>query len=223
MSTTLILGAGRFGLRAGKELIRKDPYTSVCIIDHDPAACRSARSQGFQAMQCDGIAYLSRMLTRVQDTDWVIPAIPVHVAYKWVENRLAHHFQLKKTPIPASLVATLPNPSKGPDHTIYTSIANFRCPEDCPMPGWDCTVTGKPRPCSVLEVLQQFSHPDIQMEVIRSSRLAPGVGGFPTRVLFQTLDRIGQFQKTVIIGTACTCHGVVDAFRITSSHVQTTA
>ena len=217
MTSFWILGAGRFGLRAGNELIRHATNSRICIIDHNPEACQKARSEGFQVVESDGIAYLSRMLTQEHSVDWIIPAIPVHVAYKWMEVRLSKHFRLKKVAVPSSLLAMLPNPIKGPDHTIYTSIADFLCPEDCPMPHKYCTATGQPRRCSVQSVLHNYDHPVFKIEVIRSLRLAPGVGGFPPRALLHALNRIKQIRGPLIIGTACSCHGVVDAFQVMPS------
>lgn len=217
MNSIWILGAGKFGLRAGAELIQKHPHANVLLIDHDPLACRAAQSLGFITEHCDGIAYLSRMLNDSDVVDLIVPAIPVHVIFKWIQNRLLNHFQIEKVPIPASLLAILPNPIKGENHTIYTSNADFQCPENCPEPDRECMVTGKPRPCEINKVLQQYTGIGFQTVVIRSQILAPGVGGFRPRVMFQAFDRIKQSQKPVIISTACSCHGVVDAFQLISS------
>ena len=212
MTTIWILGAGRFGLRAGKKLTRKEPDARICIIDHDLTACRYAHSQGFQVVQSDGVVFLSRMLGHEHTADWIIPAIPVHVAFKWVEDCLSHHFQLVKIPIPDSLVAMLPNPFKGPNHTIYTSIADFKCPEDCPEPRDVCTVTGKKKKRDMFRVLAEVHYPPFQSLVIRSRQLAPGVGGYRPQQLFDLLEQVRASRGDLFVNTACRCHGVVSGF-----------
>jgi hypothetical protein len=217
MMTIWILGAGGFGRRAGIALSRKHPQSKIVLIDHDRMACRAARAQGLVTQQGDGIAFLSQCLNQEGDADWIVPAIPVHVAYQWVRSRLEHDFQIKKVVVPAALVAMLPHPMVGANHTVYTSIADFICPPDCPEPKWGCTVTRQPRPCSVYDLLARYDETGFQMIAIRSVSLAPGVGGYRPRALFRALDRIKRSESPVIVATACACHGVVDTFRIVGS------
>ena len=215
MTAIWILGAGRFGRQAGVTLSRKYPQSHITLIDHNHDACRGARLQGFSTLHRDGVHHLASRLAD-ENVEWIIPAIPVHVAFRWIQHRLQDQYRVIKMAVPDDLVSRLPNPMTGPNHTVYTSIADFLCPPDCLQPKWGCSVTGQPRPCSVLDRLRNYGGRDFRVVVVRSISLGPGVGGYRPRDLFDALSMIMQSRLPVILSTACCCHGVVDAFRFVS-------
>ena len=144
-----ILGAGRFGLKAARWLGDVRPPFEYRIIDADQQACRRARKSGFPAICQDGIEFLCQHLHRPDDAEWIIPAIPLHVAYQWVRRRLPPGCAIEKCDLPDGLIERLPHPIEAKNATVYTSIASFICPEDCPEPPDMCWMTREPRPCRV--------------------------------------------------------------------------
>lgn len=164
----------------------------------------------------DGIRYLERHLINRRHPHWIIPAIPVHVAYGWIRAKLSSSRKPLSIPVPADLLGELPNPIKGSAGQLYISIADFKCPDDCSEPAEICTCTGKPRLMILHEYLKKIQCQDFKSIVIRSHQLAPGVGGYKPEELFKVLKKIKRTQKPVLLSTACSCHGVMHAFKLSS-------
>jgi hypothetical protein len=208
-----IIGAGRFGTRAARKLRRTHAAAEIRVVDKNPAVCDELARHDFQSICTDGIAYLDAHLGTAEDPHWIIPAAPVHVAFEFIRRRLSAEGRLQKVPVPAELSRHLPHLFAGGDHTLYASNADFICPEDCPEPADVCTVTGKPRPCTLYRELEQAAVDDAISIVIRSRQLLPGVGGYRPEDLLAAVERVRASQKTILLSTACRCHGVIDAFR----------
>jgi hypothetical protein len=160
----------------------------------------------------DGIEYLECNLSNEAYPDWIVPAIPLHVAFEWIRIKLSKTRTTKKIPAPQDLIAELPNPIAAETGRLYTSIADFECPENCPEPDKICTHTGKPRPLVLHEFLKSNQPKGLKAVVIRSHQLAPGVGGYTPRDLFAALNEIEAARGPVSLSTACSCHGIMDTF-----------
>lgn len=212
MARIWIIGGGKFGLKAAGALRRANSSNTLTIVEQHKTVCRRLGRTGFEAVCMDGIGYLERNLIDLHYPDWIIPAIPVHVAYAWIRTRLSASHEVLKIPVPAGLTGKLPNPIQGKAGQLYISVADFRCPDNCPEPAAICTHTGKPRPMILHEFLQSIRHKDFKSIVIRSHQLAPGVGGYKPAALFNALKEIETACAPVLLSTACSCHGVMDAF-----------
>jgi hypothetical protein len=140
----------------------------------------------FKTVCMDGIEYLGQNLKSIDYPDWIIPAIPVHVAYEWVRLKIKKNYILKTTPVPEELIISLPNVFKGKKDEIYMSIADFICPDNCPEPEDLCTYTGKPRPLTLYKKLESIKHDNFRSVVVRSRQLSPGIGGSHLRVIRAT-------------------------------------
>lgn len=213
MTTIWIIGGGKFGLQAARTLRKSKSLNNLTIVEKQNAVCRRLGRMGFVAVCMDGIGYLERNLIDPHYPDWIIPAIPVHVAYAWIRTQLSASHEVLKIPVPAELTGELPNPIQGKAGQLYISIADFRCPDNCPEPAAICTHTGKPRPMILHEFLQSIRRKDFKSIVIRSHQLAPGVGGYKPEALFNALKEIDAACAPVLLSTACSCHGVLDAFK----------
>jgi hypothetical protein len=209
-----IIGGGHFGCRAARKLRQAHPAAEILIIEKNPAVCKGLERRGTSVICADGIAYLDTHLESPDPPDWVVPAAPVHVAFEFVRRRLAGEGRLQKVPVPESLIRRLPNPLQGSDLTQYASNADFICPEDCPEPADVCTYTGQPRPCTLYRELEQAEIEGTLSIVVRSRQLLPGVGGYRPGDLLHALEKIRTTDKTVVLSTACRCHGVIDAFSL---------
>ena len=211
-----IIGGGKFGLRAAKSLSQKHALNNLTIVERDKNVCRQLDRLGFEAVCTDGIQYLERNLTDAHYPDWIVPAIPLHVAYEWILTKLPKTRSVQKITAPDDLVSTLPHPIKAGTGQLFISIADFKCPEDCPEPDEICTYTGEPRLMVLHEFLKSIQRKDLKTVVIRSHQLAPGVGGYTPRALFAALNEIEAAQGPVLLSTACSCHGVMDAFQLSA-------
>jgi hypothetical protein len=161
----------------------------------------------------DGVGYLERNLIGPRYPHWIVPAIPVHVAYEWIRAKLAAAKKLTRIPVPPVLIGKVPHPIKGRVGQLYISIADFKCPDNCPEPVDICSHTGKPRPMILHEFLKSMRLKGFQSIVIRSHQLAPGVGGYKPGQLFEALKEVETARTPVLLSTACRCHGVMDVFR----------
>ena len=213
MQNFWIIGGGKFGLKAASALRKSDSSNNLTIVEKHSAVCRQLDRMGFKAVCMDGIGYLERNLIHPYYPDWIIPAIPVHVAYEWIRAKLPAGSEPPRIPVPAEVIGELPNPIKGQAGQLYISIADFKCPDNCPEPADSCTYTGKPRPMILHEFLKSIRPRDFKSIVIRSHQLAPGVGGYKPQGLLNALKEIETTQAPVLLSTACSCHGVMDAFK----------
>ncbi|MBN1932461.1 MAG: NAD-binding protein [Desulfobacterales bacterium] len=214
MENIWIIGAGKVGLKAAKVLGPKHGETDIILVEKDKDRCKQLKSLSFKIVCMDGVKYLVENLKEPLCPGWIIPAIPVHVAYEWLKIKLSEKFIFEPIPVPDQLETILPNPIKGDVGQFYISNADFICPENCPEPDEICTYTGKPRPRILHQFLQSIKYENFRSFVITSRQLAPGLGGYPPHTLFKALAEIQDSTAPVLLSTACRCHGVMHAFKI---------
>ena len=208
----LIIGCGQFGSRAVRILLKKNPEADITVADRDPKALNSLKGFPVLPIQTEGLPILTCLMESPSPPEWIIPAIPIHLAFHWIIVQLKRQFTVKIISAPEEL--GLPNPIRGRNGTFYASFAEFICPEDCPEPEGICTVTGEDRPFALFELLQAIKPEGMASVVIRSEQLAPGVGGYRSRRLRRSLAEIEAVGKPTLISTACRCHGVMNALTI---------
>jgi len=209
-----IIGGGKFGSRAAHHLNKKDPNAHILLIDSDPDTLRGWKGR-VDTVQADGITFLVRHLDDGNDMtmpDWIVPAIPIHVAFEWIRRTLGNDLGITPITVPEILSSFLPHPVRGKASELYVSYATFTCPEDCLEPPDLCSVTGKPRGTELYHVLEKLEVANYRSVVIRSHQLAPGVGGYPAQALLNARSEVNLSEGRVLLSTACCCHGVVHAF-----------
>ncbi len=85
MASYLILGSGKFGRLALERLARQDTVASFLMVDRDPESLVVKGSgPGYQQVRAEAIAFLVQHLKSDERWDWIIPMVPVHVAYHWL-------------------------------------------------------------------------------------------------------------------------------------------
>ena len=208
-----IIGGGKFGLKAAKELCKANPSDQITLVEHEKTVCRQIRKLGYQTVCMDGLQYLDRHLISAHYPDWIVPAIPLHVAYEWIRAKMSARYVMERITVPNDLVTALPNPINAETGQLYISIADFICPESCPEPHQICTYTNKPRAMILHEFLKSIQLKDLKSIVIRSHQLVPGVGGYKPQALYEALKEIETAQMPVLLSTACSCHGVIHTFK----------
>ena len=203
-----ILGGGRFGAIAVHRLSKKVPPRHIRVIDH-----RRERLEELpldvESVSSDAVGYLVGNLGRGGDPDWIVPAVPTHVLWEFIFIWLREELSLEARPPDPELLDQLPNAMTGEGHAIYTSIADFLCPDNCPEPTGVCTHTREPRPCDMYTMLTDIAAGRFTPVVVRSRQLAPGVGGYRPQALMNALAAVKSADRTVLLATACRCHGVL--------------
>lgn len=212
-----IIGAGTFGMRAESVLSRMHPEAHIIVIDKREKV-NAPHGVNSTVICAEGISFLCDNLKEEPDfPDWIIPAIPVHVAYEWVKRKLEQTSrQVIPMAVPEDLITALPNPFRGRNGELYISNADFICPPNCPEPEGICTVTGKPRPRILHQSLRELQYQHYVSIVVQSRQLAPGVGGFRPKDLYDTLETVIRSEGPILLSTACSCHGVMHAFRVST-------
>jgi hypothetical protein len=206
----LIIGCGHFGSQAIPKLLRKDPRSKIIVVDKNKKALQKVSHLPVETILCDSTLYLNSFLSGCAKTDYIIPAVPFHLAFEFILSQLKP-LGAKRRKVPP--LSGLPNPMKGKTGDLYTSFANFLCPENCPEPSSYCTMTGTRHQKSLYQLLKDLSVP-FESKVIRSQQLEPGVGGFKVKVLLDMMADIKKRRSSnrlILISTASRCHGVTSA------------
>lgn len=202
----LILGSGKFGRRAVMALQGKNRL--VTIADQCLAALPEPTSN-LALIYGDAIDVLCQAGSQYT---WVVPAIPIHVALAWLLAQFgAEGIDYEEVDVPADF--QVPNPFRI-NKTLYASFASHLCPEDCSEPSGTCYLTGEEREQPLHQVLQGQTSDRYEVEVILSHQLAPGVGGIRMLDLHDLFNRLRRRKGRVVLATSCSCHAVIDSFRI---------
>ena len=209
-----IIGAGKFGTRAVEKLYKKYPEASFTVVDHDQQALNGLENSSIERICTEGVSYVEVHVDGQREPDWIIPAVPIHLAFEWVRRRISPERRIEVEPVPHEIDEMLPNPKRGMKGQLYVSYADFRCPDHCTEPYDLCTWTGKPRKGLLYKKIEEISYKDYKSIVIRSRQLAGGVGGYQPEALKRSLLEVLEANTPVLYSTACLCHGVMHAFRL---------
>ncbi|EFK96723.1 hypothetical protein LDC_1248 [sediment metagenome] len=210
----IIIGAGHFGQRAAA-LLNSTPHTSLWIVDRDVTKLKTMGNIGAKRIAEDGVHFLAKHFSHLAPSTFIIPAVPVHLAFEWLRTYINKRGAVEQLPIPKGLALRLPHTSEGSEGSLLASYADFRCPEDCPEPANRCTVTGKKRGTPLYRLLADVQPRGFRVHVIRSRQLAPGVGGYPVKDLQELLGKVSEGRKGKwLVATACKCHGIVSALQV---------
>ncbi len=217
MASYLILGAGTFGRLALRRLPDEDREARFLVIDRRAAALAEARTvgvEGAERLETDVIAYLAKHLGKGFPWDWLIPAIPVHVAYAWLLAGPLAGGGWDAAQVPEGLDNLAALAIRGRAGELYLSRARHRCPDDCAEP-LICPVTGEERGRPLFEEIAEASRPELPILVVASRQLAPGVGGYSPLRLLELAETVAAMSGPLLVATACRCHGVVHGLRRT--------
>lgn len=212
-SCYLIIGCGHFGSRAAKQLLKKKSYPKIIAVDKNPDAVKKLSHLPIETIVEDGLSHLNQFLSEGSTVHYIIPSVPFHLAFEFILLRLKL-FGARRVSVPS--FSGLPNPEIGKTGDLYTSLADFLCPEDCPEPSRYCTVTKKKREKPLYDILRELKGP-FESRVIISQPLAIGVGGFQPKELLVLLEDVKKQKNShdlILISTASRCHGVISALSL---------
>ncbi len=216
MASYLILGAGKFGRLALTRLARQEAAARFLVVDRDPealAAMRALKVPGAAVVQAEAVAFLARRLRQEAPWDWLLPMVPVHVAWAWLLAGPLRDWEAAAAP--AELEDLDSWCGWGAEGQVYLSRAAHLCPDDCDEPAV-CPVSGESREVPLYAELAGLTQPGLVIKVIASRQLAPGVGGYPPRELLALARELQGLSGEILIATACRCHGVVHGLRRTA-------
>jgi hypothetical protein len=215
MASYLILGAGKFGRLALRRLSAQDPGARFLLIDRQAQALAEARTsqvEGAEMLEAEAIPYLAAHLGPDSPWDWLIPMVPMHVAYTWLVAGPLAGQGWEPAEVPGDLGNLAPLCIPGPGGELYLSQARHRCPDDCDEPPV-CPVTGLNRQQPLFGKLAETSRPGWSILVVASRQLAPGVGGYSPQELVKLAETAAGASGPLLVATACRCHGVVHGLR----------
>ena len=208
MEEIWIIGVGQFGFIAFQILSQSSLDRNFVLVD--PVAKNLRRCKGPTARLeiSDGIEFLDKYLEKGRQPDWIIPALPVHLAAEWLLLNLGPQ-KLRRVSLPPELAKSVPNPCHGTEGNLYVSHADFRCPRDCDEPRDTCTITGQQRKQNMYDFLGNLQLQPFKPLNIRSHQLGPGIGGYRAEQLLELKKTVEQVTGPVLLSTACRCHGVI--------------
>jgi hypothetical protein len=212
MGKYLIIGCGFFGSRAAKQLLKTKSHPKIIAVDKNCGAVKKLSHLPIETTVDDGLSYLDQFLSEGQTAHYIIPSVPFHLAFEFILLQLKP-FGARRAKVPS--LFGLPNPEIGKTGDLYTSLADFLCPEDCPEPSQYCTVTRKRREKPLYSILKDLERSFIS-RVIISQPLATGVGGFQPKELLALLEDVKKLKNShdlILISTASRCHGVTSALK----------
>ena len=212
METIWIIGVGQFGMIALERLSASKNKRQFVLVDPVGENLEKCRGPNRILVKDDGVRYVTGELQNGNEPEWIIPALPVHLAAAWCMLRLGPG-RIGRVALPDDIHTRLPNPFRGQDGNIYVSHADFICPDDCAEPGGVCTKTGLPRKRNMFELLADITVGTFRSRVIRSHQLGPGIGGYRPAQLFDLLEQVTAATGDLLVCTACRCHGVLTGLR----------
>ena len=213
MKIIWIIGAGRFGSLALKRLSKQHKDWQFVLVDKIMEKLSKVKGPNITTVNSDGIMFLKENLKLDAGVSWIIPSLPVHLAGEWYFAQTDHK-KLVKTQLPFDIDSLLPNPIHGKDGNVYVSNADFLCPDNCSEPKNMCTVTKLPRKQDMFSRLESLNYKEYIPIVLRSRQLGPGIGGYSPEQLFSFLKQAEQQKGSMLLCTACRCHGVITAVNV---------
>lgn len=208
--SALIVGGGVYGAACTRFLLGEGWRCTV--VDEDPL-CLAARAiltegtDGEVSFVQGGVARALTLFTS-DAPDVLVPTVPFHLLAAFVTWSCGH---LPWTEGAASAASALPpallvSSSEGTLTLSYNRDGT--CLPACPAPP-RCPATGEHR-LRPLHALLAGILPDAQ--ILESVQLGPGVGGLRGGDVAAVLARARE-EETLVVGTACRCHGVVTALK----------
>jgi hypothetical protein len=208
MEEIWIIGVGHFGHIAYQRLSQAAKDRHFVMVDPVEQNLLKCRGPAATLRICNGVHFLVSHLRAGLRPDWIIPALPLHLAAEWLLSDVGPQ-KMRRIPIPGELDNMVPNPFRSPEGNLYVSHANFRCPADCEEPSDICTVTRKIRKQNMFELLGDLEIEPFTALTIRSHQLGPGVGGYRPEQLLELKVTVGRTLGPILLCTACRCHGVI--------------
>jgi hypothetical protein len=208
MEEIWIIGLGHFGNIAFTRLSETLKDSHFVLVDPVEKNLLKCKGPAATLRVSDGVKFLETHLKKGRKPDWIIPALPVHLAAEWILLHLGTD-RLRRIPLPSEIEVLVPNPIRGSEGNLYVSHADFRCPEDCDEPRDICSITRKMLKQNMYGLLGNLDIKPFKTLNLRSHQLGPGIGGYRPEKLWELMENVEQAPGLILVSTACRCHGVI--------------
>jgi len=217
MGIVHIIGCGKFGQRALDFYASEMPEQNLVLVDSENDNLTAAKDLldesgvDFLTDDQDAVTYLVDLLADADSRrdDWIIPTVPLHLAFAVLAEVTG------RRPLKWQRKPVLPNLFTGERNEIYSSLADFLCPANCPQPRRYCFYTKVKRRVTLLRRLAGLEYrvavKKIPSIILPSTQIGPGLGGFPLRRLTRIVNYVqNRCSGPLLFSTACRCHGVTN-------------
>lgn len=229
----LIIGGGRVGLSA-LHYCKNNNFAAI-VIDENKDCLVSSKVDIIQTdnyfkiikdiEEKQSVLMVMKLneLISIVDTfvfDYIIPAIPIHVL-----GQLTIDFFLNKNVQINPSVTLIEKIHQKLDPNVICNynasqgiiVASFmpsgnKCAPNC-IEHLTCPITRIEKPKPLYEVFKDSSQGFYSFFMI-SEQLKPNLGGFSSDSIRDFLKMLYSVKDQFIIGTACMCHGIINAFEI---------
>jgi hypothetical protein len=234
-----VAGGGKYGSGALKFFLKTPEWKTVICDENENCEAShlvktSTKLSGLNDVQeiteprliiGDAVETLTQLLLQGIVPEVVVPCVPFHFAAKVLTSYLANRTLSVRPLVEPLKEAFEKSQLQGIEYRIDERHAlavaskmpfDLRCAAGCIQPQ-KCPVTKKelrkPMYDLVAELLK-LSKVEF-VKVLRSHLLSPNVGGFSGEELKQSLDfSVTNKPRTLALATSCSCHAVMNVFRI---------
>jgi len=213
--TALVIGGGKYGAKACRYF--KEQKARVILVDNDPNCQAKAFATGKDFLLQDAQDAWKSALKL--EPDFIVSTHPGHTLGKWIGEcfhlkPLAGRLGDVMKRLPQSLILGCDEPNAALISSYMTG--GGLCREDClPVPD-QCALTGEPRPAPLYKLLEYATFELFDCGIIfAAEQLAAGVGAIQAPAFLAFIREVEiKKPKTLAVGTACRCHGVLNLFGI---------
>jgi len=212
--TALVIGGGHYGTKACRYF--KEQKARVILVDNDPACKAQALVDKNDFIMQDSQSAWDLALTL--KPDFIVPTCSSHTCGNWIGK----YFRLKplSDSIPNVTGRMPPSLFLGCDEPNATLIFSYMtrgklCRPDCPHPPEECGLTREPRPAPLFKLLEYGVFELFACaKIFVSEQMAPSIGAIRGSEFLEFMHEIeAKHPKTLAVGTACRCHGVLNLFK----------
>lgn len=223
----LVIGGGEYGSRAlefGREMnartviIDQNPRSQAArvathVISPEEVSSIDVGEAGFIEGEVGAVLDLLKQETPY----YVFTAIPIHLGSQLARRRaelMGRQFKPWEEGLREALTGLPPRIVRMiGDGSIIASYmpSDLQCQDDCLSP-YRCPVTGKVKPAP-LYALFQYAVSDLPYAIVLvKDQLRPGLGAIRGGSLQELLGLVDERPSSLVVATACRCHGVLHAF-----------
>jgi hypothetical protein len=212
--SVLVIGGGKYGTKACRFFMEQKAHVFLVDQNSDCQAKEFVAKEDFFLKDAKDAWALALKLK----PDFIVPAHPGHTAGKWIREYFhlqpladALHEVMNRLPRSLILACDIANAAL---ITSYMTRGKL-CREDClPVPE-RCALTGEPRPAPLYKLLEYavFGLFDCG-KIFAAEQMAAGVGALKMEEILTFIKEVEiNKPKTLAVGTACQCHGVLNLFK----------
>lgn len=198
----VIIGGGVYGTACARYLL--DMGLHCAVVDPDPSCLATTVLRSRRGVLVRGGIPAALGLILADRPAYVCPTSPLHVVASLVQT---HSHRVPDTDGAARLSRKLPCEilvSAGDGSLVVSYNPAGTCLSGCGAPPV-CPVTETVRPVPLFTLLRR-TFPEAW--ILESLQLAPGIGALSGDDMITVL-RTSENSDTMIVGTACRCHGIM--------------